>query len=50
MTVYIVYREDGYGSYTVRKIFFVKEKAYEFIYNEGPFEQGLLSVEEDIVE
>lgn len=50
MNVFIVYREDGYGSYSVRKIFMSYDSAASFVNSLDSYEVGLHSIEEDIVE
>lgn len=50
MKVWIVYREDGYGAYAVRKIFHLYESALRFVEQQDEWERGLLSIEEDMVE
>lgn len=50
MNVYIVYREDAYGSHSVVKIFFSYDSATRYIEIQDPYEKGLLSIEEDFVE
>jgi len=50
MRVYIVYREDGYGSYSVVKLFALYDSATRYIEIQEPYERGLLSIEEDFVE
>lgn len=46
MTVYIVFREDGYQGYSVREVFSSIESAREFVNSETKYERGLLSIEE----
>jgi len=50
MNIWIVYREDGYGAYTVRKVFSSYNSAQKFVDEADPWERALLSIEEDHVE
>lgn len=50
MKVFIVYREDGYGSYAVMKLYFSYDDATRYIESLEPYEKGLHSIEEDYIE
>ena len=50
MKIYIVYREDAYGSYTVMKLFYSYDDATRYIETLDLYEKGLHSIEEDTVE
>jgi len=50
MKVFIVYREDGYDSYSVIKIFMSYDSAVSFVNSLDSYEAGLHSIEEDSVE
>lgn len=50
MKIWIVYYEDQYDSYRVRKIFSSYDSATRFVANLDSYERGLSSIEEDWVE
>lgn len=50
MRIYIIYREDPYQGFEVRKIFSSMRAAQRFIELEPDFEKALLSIEEAFVE
>ena len=50
MKIWIVYREDGYGSYSVLKVFSYYELARNFVLTLDEYESSLCSIEEDVLD